>query len=99
MKTNILKAAYFLLGLLLVNVNAMHASVGEKFDKFVGSEFSSYQGIYIIVGVVIASLVLYLVVNHFNKEEDEHTTVRHGTHYSHHRRHHHHVHKIIKKTS
>ena len=99
MKTRILKAAYFLMGFLLVNVNTASASVGERFDNFMGSAFDNNQGLYIIVGIVIASLVLYLIVNHFNKEEEEHsTTVRHGSHYSHHRRHHH-PHKIVKKTS
>jgi hypothetical protein len=100
MKTKILKAVYFLIGMLLLNGPAS-ASVGDKFDKFVGSEFSNYQGLYIIAGIVVASLVLYVIVNHFNKQE-ERKSVHHGTHVSHHRhhRHHqHHQHKVIKKTS
>lgn len=98
MKTKILKTVYFLFGMLLLNGSAS-ASVGEKFDKFVGSEFSNYQGLYIIAGIVIASLVLYVIVNHFTKRE-ERKTVHHGTHLSHHRHHrHHHSHKVIKKTA
>lgn len=98
MKTKILKAVYFLVGMLLMNVSTVNASVGDKFEKFVGSEFSNYRGVYIIAGIVIASLVLYIIVNHFNKEEEK-RTVHHGTHLSHHKRHHHHTHKVIRKTS
>ncbi|MBA3663447.1 MAG: hypothetical protein H0W61_04465 [Bacteroidetes bacterium] len=98
MKTTFFKSVSLLLGFLLVNVNSMSASVGDKFDKFVLSEFSnSLGGFYIIAGIVIASLVLYVIVNHFNKEEEK-RTVHHGSHFTHHKRHHH-THRVIKKTS
>jgi len=98
MKTKSIKAILLVFGLMLFNLNTASATIGEKFNQFVGSEFSNMQGIYIIAGIVVASLVVYIVVNHFNKEEED-KSIRHGASH-HHRRHHqhHHQHRIIKKT-
>ncbi|MBI2720677.1 MAG: hypothetical protein HYX39_00735 [Bacteroidetes bacterium] len=96
MKTKFFKTACFLLGMLFINVSTASASIGEKFNKFVGSEFSDFKSLYIIGGVILTSFVLYFVVNHFQKEEVR-KPVYHGTHFSHHKRHH--AHKVIKKTS
>ncbi|MCE3228414.1 MAG: hypothetical protein K0S32_2965 [Bacteroidetes bacterium] len=99
MKTKYSRAIAILTGLLLVNLTAQ-AGIGESFQEFAGSSFSNFQGLYIIAGIVIASLVLYIVLNHFNKEEDE-KRHSHASGHGHHRRHRHvhHVHKVIKKTS
>ncbi|MCE3259112.1 MAG: hypothetical protein K0S12_753 [Bacteroidetes bacterium] len=98
METKSFKALLILVGLILLNVTSATAGIGERFEKFVGSEFSNFQGLYIIAGIVIASLVLYIVLNHFNKEEEK--SAHHSPRHTQHRRHHHmhHTHKIIKKT-
>jgi fucose permease len=98
MKTKSFRAITILIGLLLITVSAQ-AGIGESFQEFAGSSFSNFQGLYIIAGIVIASLVLYIVLNHFNKEEDE-KSHHHASGHAHHRRHRHvhHVHKVIKKT-
>lgn len=99
MKTRSLKAMLLLVGVMLLNLNTALAGVGDKFSKFVDSDKSNYQGLYIILGVVAASLVTYVIVNHYSKDEEN---VKRGTgahhHHHHHRKHHHH-HRVIKKTS
>ncbi|MCW3077564.1 MAG: hypothetical protein JWO32_2173 [Bacteroidetes bacterium] len=99
MKTKFFKAAHILVGFLLMTVSTANASIGEKFNKYVGNEFTNFQGLYIIGGIVVASLVMYFIVNHLQKEE-EHGVAHHGSHFSRHKRHvHHHASRIIKKTS
>lgn len=96
MKTQFFKTACFLLGMLFINVGTASASIGEKFNKFVGSEFSDFKSLYIIGGVLVTSLLLYFLVNHSQKHEVR-RPVYHGNHNSHHKRHH--IHKVVKKTA
>jgi fucose permease len=96
MKTFSLKAILILLGCMLINTGHMHAGIADKFKEFAGTEFNNFQGLYIMAGIIVSSLVIYILVNHFGKEEEEKAS--HGAHYSHHRRHQHH-HRVIRKTS
>jgi hypothetical protein len=95
MKTAFNKANLILAGLVLLGSGTMKAGISDKFKEFVGNEFSSFQGLYIMAGVIISGLVLYVFVNHFGKEESDE---RRGMGHVSHRRHRHH-HRIIKKTS
>jgi hypothetical protein len=96
MKTISLKAFFILLGFMLLNAGHVRAGIIDKFKEFAGTEFNNFQGLYIMAGIIISSLVIYILVNHFGKEEEK--RVVHGANYSGHRRHHHH-HRVIRKTS
>jgi hypothetical protein len=97
MKTISNKALLILAGLMLLCSGSIEAGIIDKFKEFAGAEFNNFQGLYIMSGVIIAGLVIYILVNHFGKEEEQ-RNVRHGANYTHHRRHQHH-HRIVKKTS
>jgi hypothetical protein len=97
MKTNSLKAFLTLVGLILLNFSASANDIGTQLNKFVNNDSTSMHGVYIMLGVVVASLVTYLIVNHYNNKEEvaSHRKGGHSAHL-HHRRHHH---KVVKKTS
>ena len=95
MKTAFNKANLILVGLVLFGTGNMKAGISDKFKEFVGNEFSNFQGLYIMAGIIISSLVLYILVNHFGKEESNERHISTAGH----RRHHHHHQRIIKKTS
>ena len=98
MKTISIKAFFILFGLMLMS-NNISAEIGEKLKNFVGSEYSNFhiQGLYVIGGIILASLLIYLLMNHFTKDEPEERKYRPSGNLMHHRRHHHH--KVIKKTA
>lgn len=96
MKTKSLKAILILVGLTLTNISQMNASVTEKFQKFIGNEFSSFQGLYIMAGVTISFLLVYILTNHFGKKENEKSNTG-AVNYPINRRHH--QRSVIKKTS
>jgi len=97
MKTISFKAFLILTGLMLIGSQTMSAAVIEDFKKFVGTEFSSLEALYLMAGIIVASLVLYFAANHFGKQEEE-KNYQHRVGYNHHRRHHH-QHRVVKKTS
>lgn len=73
------------------------AGVGEKFNKYVGSEFTNLSGLYIIMGVLVFGLVGKLVHHYFMKEDEKQLPITKTTHPSlRHQRHHR---TVIKKTS
>lgn len=97
MKTKSFRAILILVGLLLVSVQPASAGVGETFKKFIGNEFSNFQGLYVIAGVIVASLLVYIVYNHKSNEKETVSDRKFSPGYSA-RRHHHHHQRVIKKT-
>ncbi len=97
MKTTSIKAFFILFGLMLVS-NNISAEIGDKLKSIVGSDSSFHiQGLYVIGGIIVASLVMYLLMNHFTKDEPEGRKYRPSSHLTHHKRHQHH--KVVKKTA
>jgi len=96
MKTISNKTFLILAGLMFIS-NFIQAETSE-IKNFIGNELSNFhlQGFYVIGGIVAASLIIYVLINHFNKEEDE-KIQRPAANAIHHRRHHHH--KVVKKTA
>ncbi|HRH11288.1 MAG TPA: hypothetical protein PLU73_07220 [Bacteroidia bacterium] len=95
MKTNFNKAMLILVGSMLLGTQSAHASIVDKFKTFIGNEFSSFEGLYIMAGVIISGLLFYIISNHYVK--DEKREVRTGLNPVRERRHH--AHRVIKKTS
>jgi hypothetical protein len=97
MKTTSFKAFLILGGLILLNVQSMNAGIVDKFENFIGNEFSSFnlQGLYLIGGIVTVALVFYILSNHFTKEEE--APIRNDMMVKPHKRHHHR--SVIKKTA
>ena len=89
------KAILFLVGTVLVATQQAKAGIKEKFQTFIGNEFSSFEGLYIMAGVIIGGLVFYIVSNHFIKEEKRVTKT--GLSPARERRNYHQ--RVIKKTS
>lgn len=81
-----------LLGLVMFSQNS-YAGISDKFHQYIGSEFSSASGFYIVLSVLGAGVIAKLI-QHFFMNEKENTVSR--VKISHH---HHHRQRIIKKTS
>ena len=90
------KASLILGGSMLLAQNAS-AGIGEKFKEFVGNEFNSLEGLYIMAGVIISSLVVYILFNHVG--HDQKKPVRHGMSPVKERHRLHHQNRVIRKTS
>lgn len=94
MKAAFLRFMAILVGSGLFQIPAASAGVSDKFQKFVGGEFTDFQGLYIMGGVIVASLLIYILTNHFSKKEEQEVSrgiVGEG------RRHHHR--SVVKKTA
>ncbi|MBK9285425.1 MAG: hypothetical protein IPM51_14070 [Sphingobacteriaceae bacterium] len=89
------KAVLFLVGTMLLSTQRASAGIVEKFQTFIGNEFSSFEGLYIMAGVIIGGLVFYIVSNHFVKEEKKES--RPNLSVARERRNHHQ--RVIKKTA
>jgi hypothetical protein len=97
MKTAFNKAVLIPLGSMLLVSQKASASIGSTFEEFIGKEFSNFEGLYIMAGVIISSLVVYVLFNHFGPEEKK--PVRHGISPVRERHRHHHHQRVIRKTS
>ncbi len=86
MKTTSFKALLILVGSLLISGN-LSAGVGDQLSHSVSDELSHFhiQGLYVIGGIIVAGLLIYLLVNHFGKEEGK-PFVRNRSNYAHNRR-------------
>jgi hypothetical protein len=96
MKTKSFKAYMILVGLVLLGSGTLNANVIDNFKHFMGTEFSGTEALYLMGGIVVGSLVLYLMVNHFSKE-DEQKQERGSINPAYQRRHRHN--RVVKKTS
>jgi hypothetical protein len=90
--------AALLIVMLLSVSHTLTAGVGEKFNKYVGSEFTNMSGLYIILGVLGFGIVGKLVHHYFMKEEQDKPLTNHPTARSI-LRHHRHHRAVVKKTS
>lgn len=93
-KMNTIKAAGWLVAVLLMTTHTAFAGVGEKFNKYVSSEFNNLSGLYIILGV-LAFGIIGKIVHHFFMREDNSPVVKSGHSPIRHHRHRH----VVKKTS
>lgn len=95
-RNNKVLSGLILAGLVMCG-HMSYAGVGEKFNKFIGSEFTNISGLYIILGVIAAGII-GKVLHHFFIKDEERTpsNVKISPHV-HHR--HHRQRPIIKKTS
>lgn len=88
--------------IMLIGITTAKADNLDKFKKTLARDFAGSVGIYIIGGLVVASLLIYIIYNHFiNKdkgEETQKTTVKPGFNYKRHK-HHHHTRQAVKKTA
>jgi len=96
MKTTNFKAILILAGLMLLGSGTASANVISDFKHFIGTEFSGTEALYLMGGIIVGSLVLYLMVNHFSKEEEQ-KQERIGVNPAYQRRQRHN--RVIKKTS
>lgn len=92
MKNHFNKAALLVVSLLFLSKEAS-AGIKDKFMEFVGNEFHSYEGLYIMAGVIVSGLLIYIFTNHFVKEEKR--EIRHNMNPARERRYHQ---RVIKKT-
>jgi hypothetical protein len=95
-RKNKVLSGLMILGLVMSSLQS-YAGVGEKFNKFIGSEFTNISGLYIILGVIAAGIIGKVLHHFFIKEEEKApSNVKIGQHV-HHR--HHRPRSIVKKTS
>lgn len=59
------------LNILLLSSLAANADFGGKVKSTVSKEFTSLTGIYIMGGLIVVGLVIYLISNYVFKEKDE----------------------------
>lgn len=71
MKTKSFKAIAILTGLMLFAGGTASANVITDFKHFIGTEFSGTEALYLMGGIIVGSLVLYLMANHFGKEAEQ----------------------------
>ena len=85
---------------MLIGTGTLSAGVTSEFSNAVTNELSNFhiQGLYVIAGIVTAGLVIYLLINHFGKEEKVEQRPLRRAHYTTHRRHQH-QRSVIKKTA
>lgn len=83
-------AGILFIGLLMISQNS-YAGVGNLFTKFIDDDANSINGVYIILGVLLAGLVAKFLHVLFVKEEKPIQRMR--IEHIHHRQ------RIIKKTS
>lgn len=79
--------------LIIIGTTKAHAGSLDKFKKTIASEFSNLQGLYIAGGLVVASLLVYIIYNHVIKEKEDPNLTKHaakpGANYRRHKLHHH----------
>jgi hypothetical protein len=88
----------FLLMLLTFSSLFSHAGATDKFKNLISKQFNSFEGIYIMGGIIAGSLLVYVISNYLMKEKEDKNPNPAAHHHSHHRHHRHH-HRVVKKTS
>jgi hypothetical protein len=61
----------FFLNILILSSFGAYADFGGKMKNELGKEFTSLTGVYIIGGLVVAGLIIYLISNYVFKEKEE----------------------------
>lgn len=88
--------------ILLFSSLASKAGFADKVKNTVSKEFNSFEGIWIMLGLIGGGLGLYIVMNYIQKKdaakEAAQDAARGGGGVSTHHRHHRHKSKIVKKS-
>jgi hypothetical protein len=84
---------------LMLTFSALASQAGftDKIKNTVSKDFNSFQGIYIMGGIIVGGLLIYVVSNHMMKEKPEDKEATPTVHHSHHRHHRHH--RVAKKST
>jgi hypothetical protein len=85
-----------MLGSLILMNHSSYAGLGDKFNQYIGGEFTNLNGFYIILAVISIGVIGKLY-QHFFVEEEKPTSKVKINHHSHLR--HHRPRPMIKKTS
>jgi hypothetical protein len=89
-----------LLLLILLTFSTLFSFAGgatNKMKDLISSQFNSFEGIYIMGGIIVGSLLVYVISNYLMKDkESKNPTPTVPTHHHHHHRRHH---RVVKKTS
>jgi len=98
-RRNGVRAGLSLLGLLMLS-NTSFASIGDKFNQYVGDSASSLASLYIIAGVIAVGVIGKLIQNHLMREETRSSTnVKMSSLNNHNHHRHHRPRAVVKKTS
>lgn len=57
--------------ILTINALCMSAGSADKYKKLISKEFGSFEGIYIMGGLIVVGLGIYLISNHYSKKNDK----------------------------
>jgi hypothetical protein len=89
----------YLLLLMLLNFSTLftYAGAADKMKNMISKQFNSFEGIYIMGGIIVGSLLVYVISNYLMKEKESKTPTPTAHHHSHPRHHRHH--RVVKKTS
>jgi hypothetical protein len=95
-KTDKFIAGTILTGLMLWS-NTGYASLGDKFNKYIGNDGTHLSSIYILLGVIGVGIIGKVLHHYFMREEERKVTNVKITPNAHHR--HHRPRPVVKKTS
>lgn len=73
------------------------AGFADKVKNTVSKEFNSFEGIWIMLGLIGGGLGLYLVMNYINKRQAAKEAAEEAANPNQHHRHHRHRHRVVKK--
>ncbi len=100
-KKNRLKWPLIFSILTIIGTSSAKADGLNKLKNTLVKDFANSEGLYIIIGLVIASLLIYFVYNHLIKEKEDpeaqKNAAKPGANYKRHRQHH--VKPMVKKPS
>ena len=85
--------------ILLFSSLISQAGFADKAKNAISKEFNSFEGIWIMLGMIGGGLGIYVIMNHVNKKQAAKEAARdaaRGPIVHHHRRH---KHKVVKKSS
>jgi hypothetical protein len=57
--------------IFIISTLCMQAGSADKYKKLITKEFGSFEGIYIMGGLIVVGLGIYLISNHYSKKKDK----------------------------
>lgn len=90
---------FIVFNFLLFSSLVSHAGFADKAKNAISKEFNSFEGIWIMLGLIGGGLGLYIIMNKIQKRQAEKEAAQEAArgpvaHHHHHRRH---KHKVVKK--